>query len=66
MRVLVGCTVALGLVLAGCTKTRQRESKAAVQAAIEAHLQQRPNLMLTNLTFEIQDVTFTGDTARPK
>ncbi len=64
MRVLVGCLVALGLVVAGCSKTGERQSKAAVQAAVEAHLQQRQNLMLANMTLEVQDVKFTGDTAQ--
>lgn len=64
MRGLVGCVVAFALVLAGCSKTGGRQSKAAVQAAIEAHLQQRQNLMLANMTLEVQDVKFADDTAQ--
>jgi hypothetical protein len=64
MRGLVACIAALGVVLAGCGKTREQQSKAAVQAAIEAYLQQRQNLMLANMTLEVQQVKFTGDTAQ--
>jgi hypothetical protein len=64
MRGLAACVVIFGVVLAGCSKTGERQAKAAVQAAVEAHLQQRQNLMLTNMTLEVQDVNFTGDTAQ--
>jgi hypothetical protein len=64
MRGLVACIVVLALVLAGCSRTGERQSKAAVQAAIEAHLQQRQNLLLANMTLEVQDVKFAGDTAQ--
>jgi hypothetical protein len=49
--------------LSGCSKADGPESKAAIQAAIEAHLQQRQNVMLTNMTLEVQDVKFSGETA---
>jgi hypothetical protein len=64
MRGLVACVMVLALVLPGCRRPEERQSKAAVQAAIEAHLQQRQNLVLANMTLEVQDVKFAGDTAQ--
>ena len=64
MRGLAACVVVLGVGLAGCSKTGERQAKAAVQAAVEAHLQQRQNLMLANMTLEVQDIKFTGDMAQ--
>jgi hypothetical protein len=64
MRFLSTCLLGLLVLIGGCSKTGGLQSKAAVQAAIEAHLQQRPNLMLANMTLEVQDVRFTGDTAQ--
>lgn len=64
MRGLVACTVVLVVVLPGCNKTGEQQSKAAVQAAIEAHLQQRQNLVLANMTLEVQEVKIAGDTAQ--
>jgi hypothetical protein len=45
-----------------CSK-REAASKAEVQEAIEAHLKQRPNLMMANMDLELQEVKFSGDTA---
>jgi len=64
MRFLSICLLGLLVFVGGCSKTGGLQSKAAVQTAIEAHLQQRPNLMLANMTLEVQDVKFTGDTAQ--
>jgi hypothetical protein len=64
MRFLSICLLGLLVLIGGCSKTGGLQSKAAVQAAIEAHLQQRPNLMLANMTLEVQEVKFTGDTAQ--
>lgn len=63
MRVLVAGLAALGLILASCQKAGEADSKAEIHAAIESHLQQRPNVMLTNMTLEVQDIKRTGDTA---
>jgi hypothetical protein len=63
MRFVLACLLGLGIVLTGCNRTKGPESKEAVQAAIEAHLAQRQNLMLANMTVEVQDVKFKGDTA---
>jgi len=64
MRFLVACLVGSILLASGCNKAGSDNPKAAVQAAIEAHLKQRPNLMLANMTLEVQDVKVTGDTAQ--
>ena len=63
MRFLVACLAGSILLASGCNKAGSDNPKAAIQAAIEAHLKQRPNLMLTNMTLEVQDVKVTGDTA---
>jgi hypothetical protein len=52
--------VTLALVFTGCNRGN---SKAAIQAAIDAHLKQRPGLTLSNMTTEIQEVKFDGDKA---
>ena len=64
MRRLSICLVALLLSGAGCHKAEELQSKAAIQRAIEAHLQRRPNLVLASMTLEILDVKFAGDTAQ--
>lgn len=64
MRVVLICFISLAVAgMTGCKKTRETESKDAVKAAIEAHLQQRSNLMLANMTLEVEDVKFSGDRA---
>jgi hypothetical protein len=40
------------------------DSKAAIQAAIEEHLKQQPNVFFQNMTVEVGDVTFNGVTAQ--
>lgn len=47
----------------GCRRADNLHSKEAVKAAIEAHLQQRSNVVFSNMTLEVQDVKFSGDTA---
>jgi hypothetical protein len=64
MRFLIACLAGSILLMSGCKKSGDTDAKAAIQAAIEAHLQQRPNLMLANMTLEVQDVKITGDTAQ--
>jgi hypothetical protein len=53
----------LAIALGGCSRFGGINSKSAVQAAIEAHLKQRPGLALSNMTTEVQDVKFDGDKA---
>ena len=64
MRVFIACLVGSILLAGGCNKGGSNDPKAAIQAAIEAHLKQRQNLMLANMTLEVQDVKVTGDTAQ--
>jgi len=52
--------VGTAVMLAGCNRTH---SKAAVQAAIDAHLKERPGLALANMTTDVRDVKFDGDRA---
>jgi len=63
MRPLLAVVSAVLLFAAGCDKSKKLDTKEAVQAAIEAHLQQRPNVMLASMTLEVDDVKFSGDTA---
>ena len=49
---------------AACRRSGGIQSKAAVQAAIEEHLKQRPNVVFQNMTVEVGEVTFNGDTAQ--
>jgi hypothetical protein len=57
--------VVLGLAgSAACHRSSGVNSKAAVQQAIEEHVKQRPNLASSNMTVEIGDVAFNGDTAQ--
>ena len=63
MRLLLACLVGLEMILIGCSGSSRPQSKEAVQAAIEAHLAERKNVMLSNMTLEVQDVEFNADKA---
>ena len=64
MRAAVMSLLVLGLAgLAACHRLSGIHSKAAVQEAIEEHLKQQPNVFFQNMTVEVGDVTFSGDTA---
>ncbi len=63
MNVRTFCWVGVVLVLSGCGRFGGAESKSAVREAIEAHLKQRPNLLMANMTMEVQEVKFSGDRA---
>jgi hypothetical protein len=63
MRILAVAVTVLLLVGAGCNKTAKLQTKEAVQAAIESHLKQRPNVMMANMNLEVDEVKFAGDTA---
>ncbi len=63
MRSLATCLAISVLAWSGCSRTDSLHSKEAVKSAIEAHLLQRADVMHGNLTLEVQDVKFSGDTA---
>jgi hypothetical protein len=64
MRAVVMSLLVLGLAgSAACNRLSGVHSKAAVQEAIEEHLKQQPNVVFQNMTMEVGDVTFRGDTA---
>jgi hypothetical protein len=63
MRVLAFLLAASMLAWNGCSRADNLHSKDAVKAAIAAHLQQRSNVVFSNMTLEVQDVKFSGDTA---
>ena len=63
MRLLAICLAASILTCSGCRRADALHSKEAVKAAIEAHLQQRADVMYSSLTLEVQDVKFSGNTA---
>jgi uncharacterized protein YhdP len=64
MRAVVMSLLVLGLAgSAACNRLSGVHSKAAVQEAIEAHLKQQPNVVFQNMTVEVGEVAFSGDTA---
>ena len=63
MRGVLVCIGLAVLAATGCGSTGGRQSKGAIQEAIEAHLKKRPSMRLANMSIEIQNVKFTGDTA---
>jgi len=61
MRTMTLCLALLAVVVsAGCKKL---DTKGAIQEAIDAHLKQRSDLMMSGMTTEVLDVQFHGDTA---
>ena len=64
MRAVVMSLLVLGLAgSAACNRSSGVNSKAAVQEAIEEHLKQQPNVVFQNMTVEVGEVAFSGDTA---
>lgn len=64
MRWLVVCVLGVTMVAAaGCNRLK---SKSAVQAAIEQHLKERPGLAMENMTLQVENVKFAGDTAEAR
>ena len=64
MRAVVMSLLVLGLAgSAACNRLSGVHSKAAVQEAIEEHLKQQPNVVFQNMTVEVGEVAFSGDTA---
>jgi len=64
MRAVMMSLLVLGLAgSAACNRLSGVHSKAAVQEAIEEHLKQQPNVVFQNMTVEVGDVAFSGDTA---
>lgn len=53
----------IGIAAVGCHRL---DSKPAVQAAIEEHLKRRPGLVLENMTMELEEVKFNGETAEAR
>jgi hypothetical protein len=63
MRAILLCLLGVTLVLGGCSKSRGIQSKAAIQEAIERHLQKQSNVLLNNMSVEVGDVKYAGDRA---
>jgi hypothetical protein len=63
VRTMLLCLVGAALVLSGCGRSGGVQSKAAIQEAIERHLQKQSTVLLDNMTVEVQDVKFEGDRA---
>lgn len=64
MRYLVIGGLAVVILCGACSKPAQSERERAVRAALNAHLQQKANLALNNMTIDIQSVKFpNADTA---
>jgi hypothetical protein len=65
MRRGLACLLGITVVAAtGCRDGGRTQSHDAVRAAIETHLKERQNLLLSNLTLEVQEIKFSGDTAQ--
>jgi uncharacterized protein YhdP len=65
MRAVVMSLLVLGLAgSAACNRLSGVHSKAAVQEAIEEHLKQQRNVVFQNMTVEVGDVAFSGDSAQ--
>ena len=58
--VMLWLAVLAVVVTAGC---KRLETKAAIQEAIDAHLKQRADLMMSGMTTDVLNVQFHGDTA---
>ena len=64
MRAVIMSLLVLGVAgSAACNRLSGVHSKAAVQEAIEEHLKQQPKVVFQNMTVEVGDVVFSGDTA---
>ncbi len=64
MRFLALCLLGVTVVAApACNRLR---SRSAVRAAIEEHLRQRPGLVMENMTMQVENVKFSGDTAEAR
>jgi hypothetical protein len=59
----MGLVVMAWVGFAACNRFSGVHTKAAVQEAIEEHLKQQPNVVFQNMTVEVGDVAFNGDTA---
>jgi hypothetical protein len=59
------CLAGVALVLSNCHRPGKVPSNAAIQQAIEQHLQKlkQSNVLVNNMTVEVQDVKFEGDRA---
>jgi hypothetical protein len=62
-RLMVGILGMAVAVAAGCNRLK---SKSAVEAAIEQHLKQRPGLAMENMSMEVEEVKFSGQTAEAR
>ena len=64
MRAVVMSLAVLSVVAsAACHRLSGVDAKAAIQEAIEEHLKQQPNVFFQNMTVEVGDVSFSGDSA---
>jgi len=60
-RILIGFA-AIALITSGCSRFTGR-SRSAVREAIQEHLREQPGLQMQNMSMEVNDVRFQGDTA---
>jgi hypothetical protein len=57
------CLAGVALVLSNCNRSGKVSSNAAIQQAIEQHLQKQSSVLFNNMTVEVQDIKFEGDRA---
>lgn len=63
MRTLLVVLAALLLSVAACQKSGTTGANAEIETAIKAYLEQRPNVMLANMTLELKEVKITEGNA---
>ena len=63
MRAMLLCLAGAALVLSNCNRSGKVQSNAAIQQAIEQHLQKQSSVLFNNMTVEVQDIKFEGDRA---
>lgn len=63
MRRVLGLILIASLAWGSCKGSSKADSKEVVQKAVEAYIAQRQNLTLANMSLEVADVKFEGETA---
>jgi len=63
MRATLLCLAGTALVLSNCHRSASVPSNAAIQQAIEQHLQKQSGVLLNNMTVEVEDIKVEGDRA---
>jgi hypothetical protein len=63
MKFLMAGVLAMTVLAGACSKHSETAQERDVRAAIQEHLQKRGNLVMQNMTMEVQSVKVNGDAA---